>query len=191
MLKSKPILRFGLTCIGFYLLFILLGNYTGLGKKYGDILRSRASATFTNSDFKVRFKKNKAEKFDTKIELTDKKKGIQSACSFNTWMAGYLPTVLICALILATPMLTIKRKLILLAIGLLLITIYIFIGMKIKIVVLHQQIAKAEQTFSNSFMDRTIDFVNTAIIDPVSIIFLVPVIFWALIAFRRSAFESY
>jgi len=188
MLKSKPILSFGLTCIGIYLLFILAGNYIGLGKKYGDILRNKASTNFTNADFKVRFKKNKAEKFDTKIELTDKKKGIQSACSFNTWMAGFLPTALIFSLILATPSATIKRKLILLLLGFILISIYIFVGIRIKIAVLHQQIAKAEQNFDNTFTDKAVDFINTAIIDPVSIIFLIPVILWALLAFRRRDF---
>jgi len=177
MFKSKPILSFGLSCVGIYLLFILVGNYTGLGKKYGDFLRSKGSSTFTNSDFKVRFKKNKAEKFDTKIELTDKQKGIQSACAFNTWIAGYLPTALLLTLILATPatILSIKRKLILLLLGFILITVYVFVGMRIKIAVLHQQIAKAENTFEANFINKSIDFINTAIIDPVSVIMLIPV----------------
>ena len=188
MLRSKPILSFGLTCIGIYTVFILAGNYAGLGKKYGEVLRSKASTTLTNSNFKVRFKKINTEKFDTKIELTDQKKGIQSACSFNTWMAGFLPTALICALTLATPLSSIKRKLILLALGLVIISIYVFIGIRIKIAVLHQQIAKAEQTFDNSFMDRAVDFINTAIIDPVSVIFFVPVLVWGLLVFDKRDF---
>jgi len=175
------------------LLFILAGNYAGIGGKYGEVIRSKASTTFTNSDFKVRFKKNKAEKFDTKIELTDKKKGIQSACSFNTWIAGYLPTALLLTLILATPktILSLKRKLILLLIGFILITIYIFGGMRIKIAVLHQQIAKAENTFEPNFINKSIDFINTAILDPVSVIMLIPVFIWGILTFQRKDVERF
>jgi len=188
MLKSSAIIRFGLTSLVIYLLLILAGTYTGLGKQYAQGLRTCATNFFSNDAYKIRLKKIKQEKFDTRIELTHKNKGIKSACSFNIWMAGFLPAALICSLILATPMSTIKQKLILLVIGLLTISIYIFIGIRIKIAVLHQQIAKAEQTFNNTLIDRSLDFVNTAIIDPVSMIFLVPVILWGLLTFKKSDF---
>lgn len=188
MFNTNTIIRFGLTCIGIYLLLIIGGSYTGLGKQYANGLRSRAANFFSNEAYKIRLKKINQEKYDTRIELTDKKKGIQSACSFNTWMAGFLPTALIISLILATPAASIKRKLILFLVGLLFISIYIFMGIRIKISVLHQQIAKAQQSFDNSFTERAIDFINTAIIDPVSMIFLVPVIIWGLLAFRKQDF---
>jgi len=188
MLKTNTIIRFGLTSVAIYLLLIIIGTYTSLGNQYAQGLRNRASNFFSNEDYTIRFKKINEEKYDTRIQLTDKKKGIQSGCSFNTWMAGFLPTALILSLILATPTSSVKRKLILILIGFIVVSIYVFIGIRIKIAVLHQQIAKAEQTFGNSLMDRVVDFVNTAIIDPVSMIFLFPVVFWGLIAFRRNDF---
>jgi len=188
MLNAKSIIRFGITSFIIYLILILAGTYTSLGKKYANGLRNNAANFFSKEAYKISFKKIKQEKYDTRIELSDKKKGIQSACSFNIWMAGFLPTALIFSLILATPISTIKRKLIVLFLGFLLISIYIWIGIRIKISVLHQQIAKAEQTFNNSITNRAIEFVNTAIIDPVSMIFLIPVFIWGLLAFRKSDF---
>jgi len=188
MLNTKAILFFGLKCFLLYLLLILLGTYTGLGKKYANSLRSQSAKMFSNNNYKVRFKKLNEEKFDTRIELTDKKKGIKSACSFNTWMAGFLPTALLFSLILATPIRSIKRTAIICFFALLLISVYIFLGIRIKIAVLHQQIAKAEKLFDNTFFDRMIDFINTAIIDPVSMIFLVPVILWGFLVFRKEDF---
>ncbi len=195
MFKVKPIILFGVKCVLIYLLLVISGSYSKLGDKYADLFRSKGNSLVKEKGDtgKVKFQKINEKKFDTKIKVTNsklKEKGWYGV-PVNTRKIGYVPTILLISLVLATSFATIRRKGIALLLGVLLINVYIIFILDVKIRFVFNEGERLLGQFNPSFSRKFIGLLNSAIVENMGLGLIVPVFIWLIVSFKKSDYQNF
>ena len=192
--------------LGFLLRFIFIyGLFTVLWFNWGDIYADlfRAGGNITFSSFgrerAVRFLPyhpiNKGNISDTRVIISHRQKlnkGIRILSSdapsikISSQLAGYTLTVLVITLILATPIISWKRKGWALLWGIILVHFFIIFRMTIGLLFffsLHQELGIV---MFSPFWQDVLNRIYEVLIPNFGIIYTVPIFIWILVTFRRS-----
>jgi len=193
MLNRKTMLLFLLKAVIIYAL--LAAPLSVYDEMYGNFYRKIATVFFSN------FRENGFTKFREwkKPELTHVNLGSNlqirpdgtSKVAFtdiNTRYLGYLPTILLISLVLASPV-PWKRRLIALAIGLILVTLLVMFKQWIALLWLSEQSAWLELTHFTGTTKKLFAFTNTVISDSASTVLYFVVAIWLLVTFRTGDFK--
>jgi len=175
---------------------ILVSPWPGLEERYADTLRRTAQSIFDGDGSKwvVLFKPTSDPHLDTTIYIGNRKQaapdGKLSAAqiSFTSRYVGYLPTVLLAALVMATP-LPWKRRFFALLWGLL--SMHLFLGLLMLIMILNQcsQFPAMNLVHLGPFQEQVVHSTYDVFIHHLGARLAVPVLLWILICFRRDDLE--
>jgi len=175
----------------------LVGHHLAWGDKYAAKLRSAGNFLFEDmgKNRKVNFKKINIGQFDTEIGairpqlLKVEGKGWHFA-RINTWHVGYMPTICLVALILATPFAVISQKILALLAGLVFFNLYLYAILYVRILFVFNQMDRELERFEPSFFSTLLDYIYHSFTKNIGLLTIIPIFIWLLVAFRKSNFNK-
>jgi hypothetical protein len=175
---------------------ILVLPWPGVKEGYAHVLRQTGQwlAGRDNPKWFVLFERNPDPHLDTLIYLGNRKQLAADSTiptariRFTSRYVGYLPTALLAALVLATP-LPLKRRMCALGLGLLLMQL--FLGLLILIMIFNQcsYFPTMGLIQLGSFQEQVVRSVYDIFVRHLGARMTVPVLVWILICFRRDDLE--
>ena len=194
-LLAKKFVGFLLRMVLIYGLFVVL--WFNWGEFYGEIFRAGSNILFgsygnqTIIHFQSYQPKDKKSILDTQVTITQEKsllKGnrLTKSIKISSKHFGYTSTILVISLILATPMMW-KRQLWTLLWGIILVHIFIVFRMTIGLLAFFSHNEAFGIITFNPFWQKILNFISTIFVVHIGISYIVPVIIWVLVTFRRSS----
>lgn len=203
MLQANQLIRFLLFFLLIYGLFLLTSPVGD--KLYADYFRSFGRYFFYSFIDKgavgfVALKNPEQPKFSTEIRLANMKvmnKALDNNTAYqyasieeSSWYTGFLPTILLFSLILATPNISLKRKAVALLWSMLLIHIFIWFQLYVQILYKFEQVEILEVVSRFSPIgQKVMNTLNYLFVESMGIRFIIPVFIWILVTFRKGDLE--
>ena len=187
MLRPRQILSFAVLALVLYA--VLVAPWPGVREGYASAYRGTMNTLFGafGSTGRVRFEPREGadKNVDTRLVIRSIATPLQGKVDHNTYITGYLPTVQVIVLVLATPIVWSRRWRALL-VGLGLVHVFIFLRVLLTLVRWFSE----DQPWAlfhpgpwvRAILMGTFEFVAVA---PESS-FIVPALIWILVCFRRS-----
>ena len=175
---------------------VLLLPQTGIDRKYENFFRNMGNKLYGNfgKEGVLMLKEEYGVGYDTRIYLSKKsllqKNNDYKAEIFpiNSRRIGYLSTAFLFALIVATP-LTPKRKLFAMIIGLLLVTAYAML--KLKVLILHfYTLTKTTGLYQSPDEIKSIEFWSDHFARPNTPVYYFVIIVWIAVSFNKKDFQK-
>lgn len=194
MLRKKTLLLFLLKATVIY--GLLAAPISVYDETYGKVYRKVAEVFFTKfrENGFTRFREWK-EPAQTHVNLGNStmiRPDGTSRVAFtdvNTRYLGYMPTILLISLVLASPV-PWKRKLIALVAGLILVTLLVMFKQWIALLWLSEQSQWLQLTNFSGTTLKVFNFTNTIISDSASTVLYFVVAIWLLVTFRVGDFKA-
>ena len=210
MLASNPVWKFLLWFTLLYILSLLM--WRGLEAPYSE--KFRAFGKFFFSDFRSKgtvmfapLDNPEDKRFSTSLMLMNKnsyeaavKKAKTSGqraaplrsvnVTVSSWYTGFLPTILVVTLILATPFIGIKRKLVALLWGLLLIHAFIWFQLYIQILYEFNRVEFLQVVSFSPFWQKVMDSLYYLFVESMGLRFIIPVFIWIFVTFQKGDLEK-
>jgi len=191
LLAPRRIALFFASFVLFFALFV--GPWDFVKKAYAGYYRWLGNVLFSNfgDDGRVRFESNESagEGYDTKLVLTNMKKGIGLDVPNSSRFMGYVPTALVVALTLATPI-SLRRRLIAAAWGLLLANA--FVAARLLLILLYK--FQGDTPLATYALGRwgeiLLDFAYVSLVGSSVGTFVAPLFLWAIAALRPTDFRG-
>lgn len=174
---------------------VLLVPWPGLKQSYGDYFQSLIRLVFTEHSgriLRVESTTQAPSPIDTRITLANREqldglgKGPAKMLDLDSRGIGFIPTALVAALTLATP-LPWRRSLTALFLGLLLVHGFILFSVG---VYLWDESFDLGLVTLNPFWKAMVDGLEETFVTQIGASFVVPVLMWLLVTFRRQDFEA-
>jgi len=203
MFPAKPVLRFVLFFMLIYGVFLLTSPVGD--KLYADYFRSFGRFFFYSFIDKgavgfVELKKPEQPKFTSEIRLANRKvmdealdnnMGYRDGRSqVSSWYTGFLPTALVLSLILATPLIGLRRKMVALLWGLLLIHVFIWFQLYVQILYEFDRNEFLQVVSFPPFRQKVMNSLHYLFVESMGTRFIVPVFIWIFATFRKSDLEK-
>ncbi|MCX6231290.1 MAG: hypothetical protein NTZ33_07080 [Bacteroidetes bacterium] len=190
MLKNKPLLMFLIKAILIYsLLAAPFSFYDGMYGKFYRACSQKLFHRFHDTGF-VQFSEGK-QKYNTNFNIGNYKIIISNTSAqatigeINTRYRGYLPTILLISLIIASPVQW-KRKFYGLIIGLVILNAYIFLKQWIDILYTSVNTSWLKLYDYNESQKKILEEVYLIFIKNFGLIWVVVVIIWMIVTFRKD-----
>ncbi len=168
---------------------LLLVPWPGLDVGYAWVFRASGNVVLSSfgsyGDVRFDLPSEPSPKYDTELQLINRRNGWGCQMWHSSRYAGYLPTAAIIALVLATPVPWSRRWRGLL-LGLVLVNVFIAVRVAISIVCVFRDV---DLFVYSSFWNRVVDLAYEAISESTVTTILAPVLIWILVIFRPSDWE--
>lgn len=187
-LSTRLVLGFALRFALAYALLVLA--WPVVRPAYGAFYCALGNVVFQGGDGEVRFARKERidpqQGFDVEVVMT--KRGVpgkKNVMSSSSRLTGYLPTVSLVALVLATPIAWRRRRRALLW-GLLLVHVFVALRMGIPIVRDFSNPNAIQVYYPGGFGRWALGIAERAFLRAPASWFVVPILIWILVAFRRD-----
>lgn len=166
---------------------LLVAPWPGLQKLYGDVFRSAAEFVFSSygASGLVRFRSAPitARMMDTKIYIENRRTGDWKKADFSTRFTGYLPTAVLTALILATPI-PWRRRWKSLLWGLAASQTLIAVSVWMILLYGFSRDSAVSLTRFGPFGESVVTWLHALVTTSVSFTYMAPVLIWIAVAIR-------